>query len=328
MEYEDSDEEESCENCEEIYPTSSLLKHIGKNKECKAFYGPRFHEMKKQQATDRKARWRQNMSKKDKKKLLKNQRQQYAKDTEKKEKLKQAYKEKKEKKLKELKQAYDEKKEKKLKETQQPGTSNEQRTKSGDEKSDDEEVNNILYRSSENFREILLQGDALCHSCKSSFTTNSILKHIGNSKDCKKFYGPKFEDIKREQKKIVKEVHMMERGKAKEREEYASNPEIRKRKKDSYLKKKEKKKILKEEEHKKYNSESASSMIGLRAKSCRKTNLKGKKRLSWIPTTFQHFFENFNESKERIKTNILDIEERFFERWLTDWPMLSLPFMC
>ena len=104
MEREGSDEEESCENCEEIYPTSSMLKHIGKNKECKEFYGQRFHEMKKQQATDRKARWRQNMSKRKKKMFLKKQRQQYAKDPEKKERLKQAYREKEEKKMKERKE--------------------------------------------------------------------------------------------------------------------------------------------------------------------------------------------------------------------------------
>ena len=52
MEHEGSDEEESCENCKKRYPKSSILKHIGKNKECKTFYGPRFNEMKKLNATE------------------------------------------------------------------------------------------------------------------------------------------------------------------------------------------------------------------------------------------------------------------------------------
>ena len=39
-------EEETCEYCDLTQPKSSILIHIGQNKECKAHYGPRFKEMK------------------------------------------------------------------------------------------------------------------------------------------------------------------------------------------------------------------------------------------------------------------------------------------
>merc|ERR1712150_317685 len=36
-----------CENCKDEYDPSSVLKHIGNNQECKAFYGSDFERLKK-----------------------------------------------------------------------------------------------------------------------------------------------------------------------------------------------------------------------------------------------------------------------------------------
>ena len=48
----------ACENCQKTFPPKSIFCHIGHNKKCKAFYGVRFDEMKKQQSREKTQRKR------------------------------------------------------------------------------------------------------------------------------------------------------------------------------------------------------------------------------------------------------------------------------
>merc|ERR1712080_296016 len=41
-----------------------------------------------------------------------------------------------------------------------------------------------------------------CLFCSSSYEYTSILKHVGNSKLCKAFYGPRFEKMKKRHRRI------------------------------------------------------------------------------------------------------------------------------
>ena len=44
-----------------------------------------------------------------------------------------------------------------------------------------------------------------CESCKKSFHPMTLLKHIGQSKDCKVFYGPRFKEMKKRQERERKQ---------------------------------------------------------------------------------------------------------------------------
>ena len=48
----------TCENCDERFSSTGLRVHIGKNKECGAYYGPRFKEMKRITKVDKIRRFR------------------------------------------------------------------------------------------------------------------------------------------------------------------------------------------------------------------------------------------------------------------------------
>ena len=50
----------SCDYCEKKYTTQSLLKHIGRNEDCKTYYGSRFDELKRERDRKRKKTERSN----------------------------------------------------------------------------------------------------------------------------------------------------------------------------------------------------------------------------------------------------------------------------
>ena len=53
---------------------------------------------------------------------------------------------------------------------------------------------------------LIVESEVLCEHCKRSFAPNKILKHIGHVHVCKSFYGPRFDELKKEQqrKKVEK----------------------------------------------------------------------------------------------------------------------------
>ena len=84
-------------------------------------------------------------------------------------------------------------------------------------------------------------GTETCEFCKKSFEPKKILKHIGNSKDCKSYYGSKFAELKtakisdRNQKyKKNLTVKEMEKTNKVRREKYGNDPERQAKMKMNY----------------------------------------------------------------------------------------------
>ena len=80
----------------------------------------------------------------------------------------------------------------------------------------------------------IAESEVLCEYCKKSFEPNKILKHIGHVKACKSFYGPRFDELKKEQqrKKVEKfrsKLSIKQRSNVLDRknEMYAKNSEYR-----------------------------------------------------------------------------------------------------
>ena len=86
---------------------------------------------------------------------------------------------------------------------------------------------NILFTSTMNLKDVLKESLVLCENCKDAYETNAILKHIGNDKECKAFYGPSFEKFKLEKERLrIKNFEL-----AKQRKDYASDPKTQENKK-------------------------------------------------------------------------------------------------
>ena len=64
---------------------------------------------------------------------------------------------------------------------------------------------NILDKSTNNLKEILGESNVICQNCKDVYDPSAILKHIGNNKECKSFYGSNFE---RGNKRIQRNIDM------------------------------------------------------------------------------------------------------------------------
>ena len=75
-----------------------------------------------------------------------------------------------------------------------------------------------------------------CEFCKEKFISSSILIHISMSKSCKSHYGPKFDEMKKEQKRIKMQLYRQRIGSSKEIELYASDPRKKEKKKQYYIK--------------------------------------------------------------------------------------------
>ena len=183
------DMEQICEFCNKSFDKKIILRHIGKSEACKNHYGPRFKQMKTEQASARKEKWRRSLSFKEQRNVNKRARILYVKNTKLKEKNKQIYKELKIKKTKET-----EERRKEL---------DDDTTVSSEEAFDGK----ILYKSAESICKIFEHKWVHCHFCKDRFDPHSILKHIGKTEACKAFYGSKFEDFKREKKKIKMRIY-------------------------------------------------------------------------------------------------------------------------
>ena len=83
-----------------------------------------------------------------------------------------------------------------------------------------------------------------CELCKEKFISSSILIHISMSKSCK---SPKYDEMKKEQKRIKMQLYRQRIGSSKEIELYASDPRKKEKKKQYYIKNQKKNKRLWEE---------------------------------------------------------------------------------
>ena len=88
--------------------------------------------------------------------------------------------------------------------------------------------------------------ETICECCKKSFFQTTILRHIGKSKSCKSFYGPRFIEMKQEKgrekvyKHRCKNSIVPARQLKKRRDLYANNPDLKEKNRQIYQKNKEK----------------------------------------------------------------------------------------
>ena len=213
VEENDGNKSVNCEFCNKSFVQKTILRHIGWTESCKKYYGPRFVQMKKDQAKKRvyKQRELEGYTSKKHMKKLKQARKSYSKNEELKEKKRQYYQENKNK-IKEKNAEFS----KSLLYYQK--NKNE---KEIEELSLKRENLNILDRNTSNLIEILDFDYITCEHCKNTYDPNSILKHIGNNKECRSFYGQSFEKLKKEKNNLRQVIR------------YASDPDMRKRQKDS-----------------------------------------------------------------------------------------------
>ena len=299
-----SDIDVECDFCKKSLTQATLLRHIGQTQACKDFYGPRFKKMKTEKATLRKEKWRDNLTAKESKKNRKKQKM-YAKKPDSKEKKKIA--------MRKWRQIQAEEKKKEA----------EEKRKTLDDKNDQdvegESSVKILYKTTENFQDIFDESWIKCHFCLEKFDLLFILKHIGANKECKCFYGPKFDEFKKEKNRIKMRVYREETGNKREKEKYKSNKEVQEKKRQSSKKAnqvlKEKKSLFREKEKKEYNSKEAEESLDYQTKKFQERNLMGKTRFDWVGKCFLHFFETFDDINIRVQKQLLElvhsIEETF-----------------
>ena len=93
--------------------------------------------------------------------------------------------------------------EKKKKKTEEEAEER-RKTLSNENRQESEEGSSIkiLYKDIENFQEIFENPLVKCHFCMDKFDPLYILKHIETSRDCKSFYGSKFDEFKKEKNRL------------------------------------------------------------------------------------------------------------------------------
>ena len=76
-----------------------------------------------------------------------------------------------------------------------------------------------------------------CEQCGKSWEPKTLLRHIGQNKECRKFYGARFDEMKRKKHKETMQRSREKKGTKEElktqRESYAKNPAKRKKKQDA-----------------------------------------------------------------------------------------------
>ena len=272
------DMDSSCDCCKKIFDKKAILRHIGQSKKCKAFYGPRFKDMKTKQASERKENYRSNLSSKEHKRVLKRNRKIYASNAALKEKKKEANKERKIKEQKESKE-----KRKSL------GNGNHEESEAGPSIK-------ILYRTSDNFQELCQDPWVKCHFCFKKFDPYFILKHIAKSEDCKTFYGPKFDQLKKEKNRFRNNIYR--------RESYHTNLEVKEKKKQA---RKDKKDSLKQQRKKEFNKKWAEDSLEYKIRFFKERNSMGKRRFGWVEKCFEHFLDTFSQVEDYVRIEILDL---------------------
>ena len=295
-----------CESCKKTFTQATLLKHIGQRSACKVYYGSRFTQMKKEKAREKNDRQRAKMSRKEEKYYLKRNRLSYAKNEKQKEKNRKTYQEKKEQiKAKNEKESRDfllfKKKE---------------NEKEIAELSDKGKDLNILFKSTMNLKDVLKESPVLCENCKDAYETNAILKHIGNNKECKAFYGPSFEKFKLEKERLrIKNFKL-----AKQRKNYASDPKIQENKKEfnkkSYQTAKDKKSAIKEKKRIEYQKEDAKHTFQYKKKVAKETNSLWRKKLQWVIDCFEHFLDMYPQTNQQVKNEMRDLKKEIEDKFV------------
>ena len=168
-----------------------------------------------------------------------------------------------------------------------------------------------------------------CLFCSKKFEYTSILKHVGNTKLCKDFYGPKFQEIQKRHARIRKNIYREENGTKeelqKQREKYSSDPDLKEKKskqaQERYKIRKQEEKVQDIKRKKESSRREAIEMIDYQLERYKNRNsFEYSSRPDWLSKCFEHFHETYPDvdvkTKEKIDTllnsikqNSSDIEE-------------------
>ena len=281
-----SESELLCEYCKKSFAPEKILKHIGHVKACKTFYGPRFDELKKEQQRKRIEKFNSNLSDKQQQNILKRNRERYAKSSEKKQKKHEYAEKRKQKKLDQIQTKHIEMQEKNGKKI------------------------NFFDFVEKNGKE---GKEWQCDFCKTFWSPTSILKHIGNVKNCKSHYGSKFDDLKKYHKRQSKQFYRKHEGTEKEleqqRKKYESDPKVKERKKKNYAKDKKRQAISEKKQEMEWNKTWAKELAISSEKSARDQNKSHFESNEWIHDFFMHFFETFKEMCNQTKERIINLKK-------------------
>ena len=289
-----SESEVLCEYCKKSFAPEKILKHIGHVKACKTFYGPRFDELKKEQQRKRIEKFNSNLSDKQQQNILKRNRERYAKSSEKKQKKHEYAEKRKQKKLDQIQTKHIEMQEKNGKKIN---------------------LFDFVERKKEEGKEWQ------CDFCKTFWSPTSILKHIGNVKNCKSHYGSKFDDLKKYHKRQSKQFYRKHEGTEKEleqqRKKYESDPKVKERKKKNYAKDKKRQAISEKKQEMEWNKTWAKELAISSEKSARDQNKSHFESNEWIHDFFMHFFETFKEMCNQTKERIINLKKTLIESILS-----------
>ena len=133
-----------------------------------------------------------------------------------------------------------------------------------------------------------------CEFCRKKYDLTSILKHIGANEACKLYYGPRYEEWKKNHKRLKMSFYRHIEGTEKEldqqRKRYASNPDVREKKRKQYEEDKKNQLILQEEQEKQWRKNDAKRSVDYFEERYRQSNQQSYKCFRW----FTDFFETFS----------------------------------
>ena len=145
-----------------------------------------------------------------------------------------------------------------------------------------------------------------CENCKKLWDPDSLLKHIGNNEKCKSFYGPRFEEMKRESNRERNEQR---------KKEYASNPKKKEDKKQYYQKVKKIIEIRRQEREKELKKEEAKRGVLCFENAYRYDNKRKYESFQWISDCLRHFFETFTDVDNQTKDKLINLENNISEKY-------------
>ena len=169
----------------------------------------------------------------------------------------------------------------------------------------------------------IAESEVLCEYCKKSFEPNKILKHIGHVKACKSFYGPRYDELKKEQqrKKVEKfrsklsNEQKLEIDKRK-RELYAKNSEYREKQIRENAKRREKKVLEQLEKNKKLQQDKVTGNENSEEKTDFVEDETGEKwqcefcKTFWIPTSILMHIGNNENCKSHYGPRYGDLKKK------------------
>ena len=137
------------------------------------------------------------------------------------------------------------------------------------------------------------------------------MKHIGNTEECKIFYGPRFEEMKKWHKTLRMRSYRKEDGIKKELEQqkknYHSNPEVKERKNAYYEKEKEHQRILREKAARERRKKRAKESIIYHEERDRRAIEMRHKLFKWVIEFLHHFLETHQNVCKETERKINDI---------------------